>query len=160
LRDEIEATGTARLTLDLLPDKPADTLAEALTRGRGARSFMNHLREHTGLHGAKAGLLREGLDVAAWNALTQDPAALAARIEALPLTLGAARPLAEAISSAGGVRLGARRTAMLRAHPGVACAGEMSIGRRDRRLLLTACFASGVVAARGLLAWWGARAPA
>ena len=31
-------------------DDPA--VAEALARGRGARSFPNHLREATGLHGA------------------------------------------------------------------------------------------------------------
>lgn len=162
LRDEIEATGSARLWLDLLPDKPAAALAEALARGRGARSFMNHLREHTGLHGAKAGLLREGLGAAAWTALTQDPVALAARIKALPLTLRAARPLAEAISSAGGVRLEALdEQLMLRGHPGVACAGEMLDWEAPTGgYLLTACFASGVVAARGLLAWWAARTTA
>jgi len=163
LRDEIEATGSAGMTLDLLPDKPPAALAEALARGRGARSFMNHLREHTGLHGAKAGLLREGLDAAAWNALVQDPAALAARIKALPLTLRAARPLDEAISSAGGVRLEAmNEQLMLHAHPGVACAGEMLDWEAPTGgYLLTACFASGVVAARGVLAWCAARpAPA
>jgi uncharacterized flavoprotein (TIGR03862 family) len=159
LRDEIEATGAAHVTLDLLPEKDQATLTEALARGRGARSIANHLREHAGLHGAKAGLLREGLDTAAWNALAHDPAALAARIKAMPLALRAARPVAEAISSAGGVRLEALDDGlMLRTHPGVALAGEMLDWEAPTGgYLLTACFASGVVAARGLLAWWASR---
>jgi uncharacterized flavoprotein (TIGR03862 family) len=153
LRDEIEATGAAHVTLDLLPDRSRQELATALARGRGARSFANHLREQTHLHGAKAGLLREGLDAAAWQALTQDAAAMAARIKAVPLSLRATRSLEEAISSAGGILLESLdETLVLRGHPGVACAGEMLDWEAPTGgYLLTACFASGWVAARGLL---------
>ncbi|WP_374561832.1 TIGR03862 family flavoprotein [Ideonella sp.] len=156
LRDEIEAQGSATLRLDLLPERPLDTLTEALARGRGARSLANHLREQAGLHGAKAGLLREGLTSAEWNEHSRDAAWLAQRIKALPLTLRAARPLDEAISSAGGVRLQALDDALRwRAHPSVACAGEMLDWEAPTGgYLLTACLASGVVAARGLLAGW------
>ncbi|HEV8689253.1 MAG TPA: TIGR03862 family flavoprotein, partial [Ideonella sp.] len=105
LRDEIEARGEATVHLDLLPERPLEALTEALARGRGARSLANHLREQAGLHGAKAGLLREGLGPDEWTAHSRDAAWLAGRIKALPLTLRAARPLDEAISSAGGVRL-------------------------------------------------------
>jgi uncharacterized flavoprotein (TIGR03862 family) len=159
LRDEIEANGTATLQLDLLPERPLDTLTEALARGRGARSLANHLKEQAGLHGVKAGLLREGVDSADWNEHSRDAAGLAQRIKALPLTLRAARPIDEAISTAGGVRLEALDEALRwRAHPSVACAGEMLDWEAPTGgYLLTACFASGVVAARGLLAGWQAR---
>jgi uncharacterized flavoprotein (TIGR03862 family) len=162
LRDEIAASGSAAIELDLLPHKDAVALTQALARGRGARSFANHLREHTGLHGAKAALLREGLDAAAWAALQANPAAMAARIKALPLRLGAARPIAEAISSAGGVRFEALTAgSMLVALPGVFCAGEMlDWDAPTGGYLLTACLASGYVAAGDVMAWWGGRGAA
>ncbi|MGM9490881.1 TIGR03862 family flavoprotein [Ideonella sp. YS5] len=159
LRDEIDATGAAHVTLDLLPDRSPEELATALARGRGARSFANHLREQTHLHGAKAGLLREGLDAAEWQTLTQDAVAMARRIKAVPLTLRATRPLDEAISSAGGILLQALDEQLqLQGHPGVACAGEMLDWEAPTGgYLLTACFASGHVAASGLLGGWAAR---
>jgi uncharacterized flavoprotein (TIGR03862 family) len=153
LREQIAASGSATLHLDLQPDKPLEMLRDALARGRGARSMANHLREQTGLTGVKAGLLREGLDAAAWNALCADPAALAQRIKALPITVTATRPIDEAISTAGGVRLEALTPALgVQAWPGVAIAGEMLDWEAPTGgYLLTACVASGVVAAQGLL---------
>ena len=154
LRDEIDAHGSATLHLDLLADKPLDDLTAALARGRGARSVSNHLREQAGLHGVKAGLLREGLAPEDWSALARDPTWLAGRIKALPLTLRAPRPLDEAISSAGGVRLEALdATLMWRERPGVFFAGEMLDWEAPTGgYLLTACLASGRVAAQGVLA--------
>ena len=69
------------------------------------------------------------------------------------MTLTATRPLDEAISSAGGVRFEALdETLMLRALPGVFCAGEMLDWEAPTGgYLLTACFASGATAARGAL---------
>jgi predicted flavoprotein YhiN len=82
-----------------------------------------------------------------------DLAGLARAIKALPLEIVAARPIAEAISSAGGVRLDAVTDGlMLRAVPGVHCAGEMlDWDAPTGGYLLTACLASGVVAARSAL---------
>jgi predicted flavoprotein YhiN len=82
-----------------------------------------------------------------------DPAALAAAIKHLPLTFVAARPIDEAISSAGGVRFEALDEGlMLRALPGVHCAGEMLDWEAPTGgYLLTACFATGVAAAGGVL---------
>ncbi|MEY4751168.1 MAG: hypothetical protein RIQ60_3382 [Pseudomonadota bacterium] len=156
LRELIAAQGRAAITLDLLPHRSLDDLTRALASGRGARSLPNHLREHAGLHGATAALLREGLDAAAWAALVASPPALAARIKALPLELLAPRPIAEAISSAGGVRLEAMDEGlMLRALPGVACAGEMLDWEAPTGgYLLTAALASGRVAGEGVLHWW------
>ena len=155
LREEIAALGAAELTLDLLPQKTLSELTEALARGRGARSLANHLREQAGLAGVKAGLLREGLTAAEWAEGSRDSAWLAARIKALPLRLRAARPLDEAISTAGGVRLEAMDGGlMLAAAPGVFCAGEMLDWEAPTGgYLLTAAMASGRVAAHGLLHW-------
>jgi predicted flavoprotein YhiN len=99
----------------------------------------------------RAGLLRELLPDAARMA----PAQLAAAIKATPLRLLRPRPLAEAISSAGGVPLEALdANLMLRALPGVFCAGEMLDWEAPTGgYLLSACFASGVVAGRGAAAW-------
>jgi uncharacterized flavoprotein (TIGR03862 family) len=154
LRDAIEAAGSATIALDLLPALSLAALTEALARGRGARSLANHLREQAGLSGVKAGLLREGLSAAEWTALSRDPAWLAQRIKALPLRLSACRPIAEAISSAGGVRLEALDAGLqARARPGLFCAGEMLDWEAPTGgYLLSAAMASGLVAADGVLA--------
>jgi predicted flavoprotein YhiN len=91
-------------------------------------------------------LLRERLSAAE----LADPARAAAAIKALPLTLLRPRPLEEAISSAGGVRFEALDDhLMLRRLPGVHCAGEMIDWEAPTGgYLLTACFASGLIAGR------------
>jgi predicted flavoprotein YhiN len=73
----------------------------------------------------------------------------------LPLTLTAPRPLDEAISSAGGVAFDALdERLMLRALPGIFCAGEMLDWEAPTGgYLLTACFASGRVAGAGAVEW-------
>ena len=154
LRDEIAVHCHATPTLDLLPDTTLEALTDALARGRGARSLANHLKEQANLSGAKAGLLREGLDAAAWAEHSRSAAWLAARIKGMPLTLVAPRPIDEAISSAGGVRLSALTPGlMVQAWPGVFLAGEMLDWEAPTGgYLLTACWASAVVAARGALA--------
>ena len=159
IRDEIERSGQATVLLDLVPGRDEARLAAALAKGRGARSLPNHLREQAGLDGVKAALLRER-----WTAeelaqrVAQAPAELAREIKAWPITLTAPRPVAEAISTAGGVRLDAvDEHLMLRALPGVFCAGEMLDWEAPTGgYLLSACFASGRVAGQGVLDWWRA----
>ena len=158
LRELIERDGHADIALDLAPGQTGGHLQQALARPRGGRSLSEHLRRAAGLHGAKAGLLREVLDAPAM----QDPAALAAAIKRLPLRLLRPRPVEEAISSAGGVRLEALdERMMLRALPGVFAAGEMLDWEAPTGgYLLTACFASGLAAAEGAIGWLGEAAPA
>ena len=159
IRDEIERSGQATVLLDLVPGRDEARLAAALAKGRGARSLPNHLREQAGLDGVKAALLRER-----WTAeelaqrVAQAPAELAREIKAWPIKLTAPRPVAEAISTAGGVRLDAvDEHLMLRALPGVFCAGEMLDWEAPTGgYLLSACFASGRVAGQGVLDWWRA----
>ena len=165
LRDAIERDGEATVRIDLLPGRREQDLAQALARGRGARSLSNHLREHAGLDGVKAALLRErwsAQELAQWVA--QRPTQLAAELKAWPIRLRAPRPVSEAISTAGGVRFEALDDhGMLRALPGVFCAGEMLDWEAPTGgYLLTACLSSGLAAAHGVLAWAsrsGARAP-
>jgi uncharacterized flavoprotein (TIGR03862 family) len=151
LRDSIEVHGSATVELDLMPDWTPERVLAEVAHPRGSRSLSSHLQSRLGLKGVKTGLLRECLGAERMN----DPAQLAAAIKALPLRLIAPRPLDEAISSAGGVDFAALDDGlMLRDHPGVFCAGEMLDWEAPTGgYLLTACFASGLVAGRGCAAW-------
>jgi uncharacterized flavoprotein (TIGR03862 family) len=151
LRDAIEGQGSATLHLDLAPGKSLERLTQEIAHPRGARSMASHLQSRAGIAGAKAGLLRECTTKADY----ENPARLAALIKALPLWLVSPRPLDEAISSAGGVVAEALDPRlMLKALPGVFCAGEMLDWEAPTGgYLLTACFASGYVAGKGAAAW-------
>ncbi len=148
LRDAIARDGEATLWLDLLPDRTPEQVLASVAHPRGARSLSSHLKSRLGLDGIKLALLHELLDAAT----LQQPAALAAAIKALPVRLAAPRPLAEAISTAGGVRLDdLDQGLMLRNVQGVFCAGEMLDWEAPTGgYLLTACLASGATAARGV----------
>jgi uncharacterized flavoprotein (TIGR03862 family) len=151
LRERIVQEGEAVLHLDLAPGVAQAMLAGRLAAPRGKHSLGDWLRRRAHLDAAKCALVFENADKAA----LADPAALAARIKALPLTLRAPRPLVEAISTAGGVRLEALdEQLMLRARPGVFCAGEMLDWEAPTGgYLLTACFASGLLAGSGAVRW-------
>jgi uncharacterized flavoprotein (TIGR03862 family) len=158
LRDAIAATGEAALVLDLAPDRSFERLAAELSAPRGSRSVSDHLRRRCGIAGVKSGLLRECLRPEDFAA----PQRLAAGIKSLPLRLRATRPIAEAISTAGGVAFDAvDETLMLRALPGTFCAGEMLDWEvATGGYLLTACFALGRAAGLGAAAWLGRAAAA
>lgn len=149
LRDTIMAQGVVTLKLDLAPDKPLERVLSEVDHPRGSRSLSSHLQSRAGIKGAKMALLREVLSA---EQLAQ-PDTLAHAIKSLPLTLVAPRPIDEAISSAGGVRFEALDDGlMLRAMPGVFCAGEMLDWEAPTGgYLLTACFASGRAAGQGAL---------
>lgn len=149
LRDEVEAHGHATFHLDLLPDHSPERVLAEVRHPRGSRSLSSHLKSRLGLDGIKAGILYEHLGKEGMN----DPVALAHAIKALPITVVAARPLDEAISTAGGVGFEAL-DAHLMAHamPSVFCAGEMLDWEAPTGgYLLTACMASGRAAGLGAL---------
>ncbi|WP_045121879.1 TIGR03862 family flavoprotein [Pseudomonas sp. GM25] len=151
IREAINVHGAATIHIDLLPGRPVDKLQAALSKPRGSRSMAKHLHSQVGIDGVKAALLRELTNAATFA----DPALLARAIKALPLTLVKTRPLDEAISSAGGVTFEAMdERLMLKALPGVFCAGEMLDWEAPTGgYLLTACFASGRAAGAGMLDW-------
>lgn len=143
--------GEAALMLDLVPDRGIDRLTRDLAHQPAKASLSTRLRKAAGLEGVKAALPREVLpqDVLA------DPARLAAALKALPVPLMAPRPIAEAISSAGGISWDEIDEAfMLRRRPGLFVAGEMIDWEAPTGgYLLTACLASGRAAANGMLRW-------
>ena len=148
LRDCIARQGAACFELDLLPQWSAERVQQEVMRPRGSRSLSSHLKGRLGLDGIKAGLLYEvlGKDGMA------DMKRLASTIKAVPLTVIAPRPIDEAISTAGGVRLEALDArSMCAALPGVFCAGEMLDWEAPTGgYLLTACMSSGVHVAEGV----------
>ncbi len=150
LRERIARDGETTLWLDLAPGRDATRLLRDLQAQRGKRSIGEHLRRQTGLDAAKAALVFETLPRDAMSDATR----IAAIVKRLPLRLKAPRPIAEAISSAGGVRLEALDAHLqLKALPGVFCAGEMLDWEAPTGgYLLTACFASGLIAGRGAVA--------
>ena len=151
LREAISREGVTTLWLDLVPGRDAARLRRDLSRPRNGRSLSEHLRRHAGVDGAKAALLREVLDPPA----LADMDRIAATLKRLPLRLMRPRPLAEAISSGGGVRLESLDAGLMAAAlPGVFCAGEMLDWEAPTGgYLLTACFASGLRAGRAAARW-------
>jgi uncharacterized flavoprotein (TIGR03862 family) len=157
LREAIARNGHATLQLDLAPGRSLQRLQQDLAKPRGHRSVSEHLRRQAGITGVKAALIYEMLD----KSQLDNPALLARTIHRLSLTLKRPRPLAESISSAGGVRLEAMDDGlMLKTLPGVFCAGEMLDWEAPTGgYLLTACFASGHRAGEGAVAWLKAARP-
>ncbi|MDP3760032.1 MAG: TIGR03862 family flavoprotein [Ramlibacter sp.] len=153
LREEVRAHGSATFELDLLPARRPDQVLAEVAHPRGSRSLSSHLKSRLHLDGIKFAVLHELLPKEDMH----DPSRLAAAIKALPVTVVAARPIEEAISTAGGVRFEALDdNQMLRASPGVFCAGEMLDWEAPTGgYLLTACFATGRAAAQGVLRWHG-----
>jgi len=140
LRDGMAEDGVD-LEIDLLPDLPMAALAEKLRRSRGKLSLGNYLRKTVGITGAKAALFNENERARAVKA----PYILAGLLKALPLRLKAPRPMDEAISTAGGVpREAVNEGLMLKALPGVFCAGEMLDWEAPTGgYLLNGCLATG-----------------
>ncbi|HQQ63955.1 MAG TPA: TIGR03862 family flavoprotein [Pseudomonadales bacterium] len=148
-REMINEKGSVILSVDLAPGRSAEALITALAKPRGKRSMGEHLRKSCGIAGAKAALLRECFP----DTVFANDEQLAAAIKSVPLKLVAARPLPEAISTAGGVCFESLdETLMLHDVPGVFCAGEMLDWEAPTGgYLLTACFATGRAAGEGVL---------
>ncbi|MFA5548836.1 MAG: TIGR03862 family flavoprotein [Porticoccaceae bacterium] len=154
LRDLLATGAPATLWLDWLPDTGPREIAERLRQPRGGMSFANLLRKRLRLPPIAGALLRECCPT-----LDQgDADAVAAALKATPLMPRAPRPIAEAISSAGGVRFdGVDGDLMLSALPGVFIAGEMLDWEAPTGgYLLSACFATGKRAGEGLVRWLAA----
>lgn len=150
LRAQIAADGQACLRLDLKPDRTLEDIQARLSRPRGSLSWPTWLARSLRLPPGVPVLLREhGLSP------SSTPSQLASAIKDLPLTVTGTRPIAEAISSAGGVALGeVDQRLMLRKRPGIFLAGEMLDWEAPTGgYLLQACFATGAAAASGVLDW-------
>jgi uncharacterized flavoprotein (TIGR03862 family) len=151
IRERILADGDVTVTLDLAPGLPLERVVAEVTRPRGSRSMSSHLHGRIGIGGVKLALLHEILSKEAFT----DADGLAHAIKALPVRLTRARPIAEAISTAGGIPFEALdEHLMIERLPGAFCAGEMLDWEAPTGgYLLTACFASGLAAGRGAAAY-------
>lgn len=145
LRKSIQAQGSAEFKLDLLPDWPLDKVVQAVSHPRGSRSLSSHLKGRLGIEGIKMALLNELLP----PEVLRNSAQLALAIKGLSIKLTAARPMDEAISTAGGVAWdGLDEGLQTKVMPGVYVAGEMLDWEAPTGgYLLTACMATGYKAA-------------
>lgn len=131
------------IELDLVPGTSLAKLEASMSRKRGSRSLSKYLRQCAGIEGVKMGLVHEFLR----DQVTP------ARLKAVSVPLQRARPIEEAISSAGGIAFSELDGGlMLKARPGVFCAGEMLDWEAPTGgYLLTACFATGRAAGFAVL---------
>ena len=148
LRDALCASDTVMLYIDLRPDLNRAALA-ALDGPRGGASLSNFLRKTAGLAPVGIGLVQEALH---GGAKADD---LAGLVKAVPIRLTAPRPLARAISSAGGIVLHELdERFMLHRQPGTFAAGEMLDWEAPTGgYLLQGAFSTGAAAGNGVLAW-------
>lgn len=155
LRDRLFSQGQATLTVDLAPGRTLERLGRDLARQDAKASFSNRLRKGAGLEGVKSALLRELVG----DINRMSPEELARLIKSLPIPVVRPRPIAEAISSAGGIAWGdLDENYMLKPLPGLFAAGEMLDWEAPTGgYLLTACLATGRAAAKGIDAWLGPR---
>jgi uncharacterized flavoprotein (TIGR03862 family) len=148
LRDRLPTT----LSLDLKPQMDAQALAARLAERRKGRSLSAWLTGELNLSPLAYSLLRE-----AAGAVPDDPGALARLIKAVALKVERPRPIAETISSAGGIAFDAVTDGlMLRRLPGLFVAGEMLDWEAPTGgYLLQGCMSSAVVAADGVFVFLG-----
>jgi uncharacterized flavoprotein (TIGR03862 family) len=156
LREALAETDDVALTIDLLPDTPADVLARKLSESRGKQSLSTFLRKAANLPPPAIGLLQE-VTKGKFGGLSA--AEMAKLLKAVPVTLTGVAPIARAISTAGGVSFDAIDSHyMLRNKPGVFVAGEMLDWEAPTGgYLLQACFATGRAAGEGARDWLQAR---
>jgi hypothetical protein len=159
LREAIAAHGEALLRVDLRPDIAASALERRLRAPRGRQSLATYLRKTLALAPAAVGLLHEAAIASPERPSAMAPAALAELIKTVPVRLNAVAPLADAISTAGGIAFEEIDGGfMLRRRPGVFVAGEMLDWEAPTGgYLVQAAFSTGAAAAHGALAWLGGR---
>ncbi len=153
IRDLLGKGSPVPLLLDLKRDLPLERLKDKIAHRRGKESLANFLRKTIHLAGPAYSLLRE---ICSPEDL-QEPTVLAGCIKNLTIPVVNTRPLAEAISSAGGVAFAeVNADLMLRKLPGVFVAGEMLDWEAPTGgYLLQGAFTTGHLAAQGILKWLG-----
>ena len=112
------------------------------------KSLNTKLRK-IGLDDVRIAVLRECTSKNDW----QDGDKMAKFIKELPIDFDGFRPIAEAISTGGGVKKDSlTHNLQLVSNPSIFCAGEMlDFDAPTGGYLLTACFATGRIAAEGVV---------
>lgn len=121
IRDSLESKGTVDAYLDLMPDISAERLEQRLNKARAKMSWSNQLKR-AGLDAIRIHLLREKLDANE----AQDVQKVVETLKHFELRLSAARPISEAISTAGGLKFESLTAfSELTTRPGCYAIGEM-----------------------------------
>ena len=155
LREAVMTAGEAVLHVDLLSDVTQDALAQKLSQPREKQSLATFLRKQTKLSPVAIALMQEAAIKAGTPAGAMNAVQLAQLIKAVLVRLTGVAPVADAISTAGGVTFGELDgDFMLRSKPGVFIAGEMLDWEAPTGgYLLQACFATGFAAGNGAAKW-------
>jgi uncharacterized flavoprotein (TIGR03862 family) len=155
LREAVNSTGQATLSIALRPDLETSGLITRLSAPRGKQSLSNWLRKTVHLSPVAIGLLQEVGMVSGESLSSLSPASLAGLINAVPIQLNGTAPIARAISTAGGISFDELDSDfMIRRLPGVFAAGEMLDWEAPTGgYLLQASFTTGAAAGRGVLKW-------
>lgn len=155
LRDALNGAGETTLRVALRPDLEISDLVARLSAPRNKQSLSTYLRKQLSLSPVAIGLLQEATIALELYPSTMSAVDLARFINEVPVKLIGTAPLERAISTAGGISFDeVDQHFMLRKMPGVFVAGEMLDWEAPTGgYLLQACFATGVAAGRGALAW-------
>lgn len=137
------------VVIDFKPDHTVELLVKKL--GNCRRSFLAEARSRWRLSDATFAILENLPGREPFNSAES----IAATVKGCELRLTGPRPLAEAISSAGGIRWSELDSSlMVRRLPGVFAAGEMIDWEAPTGgYLMQGCFSAGTRAARGALEW-------
>ena len=154
IRDAILREGSCEISVDFLPDWAREKIAARLAGGPGKETVSNWLRKKLGLASEPVLLLREA--AIRTGIQLRDAEATASLVKASPVVLFRPRPIAEAISSAGGLRFSELdENLMVKKIPGVFCAGEMLDWESPTGgFLMQGCFSTAYRAASGAAAWF------
>ena len=147
LGPELRAMSRPRLCIDLKPGASEEQLLARVTRPGRCASWEEICKSWRLSPAARALLEFQDPNPG------MDARALARRVKSYPLEFTRPRPVAEAISSAGGVPWAELRDdLMLKRHPGIFVAGEMIDWEAPTGgYLLQGCFATGTRAGWGVL---------
>lgn len=119
---EIQKKGFAEISIDLKPEWSIEKILDKVRGKKSKESLNNFFRKNLALDKDTLVLLREFVDKDQVN----DLEALALKIKSLKVTLNKSRPIDEAISTSGGIRLEElTRSLESKSYPGLFFAGEM-----------------------------------
>ena len=146
LREAMQTQSHAILYLDLLPDLSQEQILQKLQQGK--KQSLNTIWQKIGLDKTKIALIRDVISKNDWN----DPLKMAQHIKQIAVQIQGFRPIEEAISCAGGIRLDAlNEHLMLKNSPYIFACGEMlDWDAPTGGYLLTACLATGRAVAQGV----------
>jgi uncharacterized flavoprotein (TIGR03862 family) len=149
----LRAMGSPEVAIDLKPGLTESRLIEKL--GPAKRNLLAEAKQRWRLGVGAEAILDHHPERDSWIT----PEAMARAVKQCRVPLRGPRPIAEAISSAGGVRWPELDDVLMLVRlPGVFVAGEMIDWEAPTGgYLIQGCFATGGHAARGALAWLAAR---